>query len=86
MAGRWAGDEIAIIGDYIEDSDLAEKHRAGSIYRRCQDGEFKDISDEILPVVEFVCGVKITGEGWRRKEGGITALRPDMIVTLKPSS
>jgi len=82
MVGRWAGDEIAVVGDYAEDTDLRLQHRAESIYRRCSNGEFKDISDDILPVVEFACGVKITGEGWRRKEGGFAALRPDMVITL----
>jgi len=68
MVGRWAGDEIAVVGDYAEDTDLPLQHRAGSIYRRCLNGEFRDISDDILPVVEFACDVRITGADWRKKE------------------
>jgi hypothetical protein len=37
FVGRWAGDRIAIIGDYAEDGDLAPEHRAGSIYGRTDD-------------------------------------------------
>ena len=33
--GRWAGDRIAIVGDYAEDTDLAPEHRASTIYGRC---------------------------------------------------
>lgn len=33
--GRWAGDRIAIVGDYAEDSDLAPEHKASTIYNRC---------------------------------------------------
>lgn len=33
--GRWAGDRIAIIGDYAEDNDLAPEHRASLIYALC---------------------------------------------------
>lgn len=33
--GRWAGDRIAIVGDYAEDEDLAPEHRASLIYSLC---------------------------------------------------
>lgn len=36
VLGRWAGDRIAIVGDYAEDSDLAPEHKASTIYDRCQ--------------------------------------------------
>lgn len=38
VIGRWAGDRIAIVGDYGEDSDLpefAESDPASTIYARC---------------------------------------------------
>lgn len=109
--GRWAGDRIAVVGDYAEGGDLAPEHEAGLIYNLCQTaaekresvahyrklageaqqagGElyhvsaagweakannlakakvYRDITDDILPVVEYACGVKITGDGWRDKE------------------
>lgn len=65
--GHWAGDRIAVIGDYTEDGDLAPEYEASTVYRKCLDGIFKDITDDILPIVEYACGVKITGEGWRDK-------------------
>jgi hypothetical protein len=37
--GRWAGDRIAIVGDYAEDADLPPEFHAGSIYARCGDEE-----------------------------------------------
>ena len=37
--GRWAGDRIAIVGDYAEDSDLSSEHEASKIYRLCVDPE-----------------------------------------------
>ena len=33
--GRWAGDRIALVGDYAEDGDLPEHFRASTIYDRC---------------------------------------------------
>lgn len=35
IIGRWAGDRIAIVGDYAEDSDLPAKFKAARIYDRC---------------------------------------------------
>lgn len=35
IIGRWAGDRIAIVGDYGELSDLADEHGADTIYTRC---------------------------------------------------
>lgn len=33
--GRWAGDQIALVGDYATDSDLAPEHMASQIYDQC---------------------------------------------------
>lgn len=69
MVGRWAGDRIAVVGDYAEDDDLAPEHAAGSVYRECLGGLFQNITDEIIPLIEQECGVKISGgTGWRNKE------------------
>ena len=35
--GRWAGDRIAIVGDYAADSDLQPRFKASRIYERCQE-------------------------------------------------
>lgn len=37
--GRWAGDQIAIVGDYAEDGDLAPEHAASKIYGLCREPE-----------------------------------------------
>lgn len=44
--GRWAGDRIALVGDYAEAGDLAREHHADEIYRRCQ--SIEDYSKEEL--------------------------------------
>jgi len=35
VIGRWAGDRIAVVGDYAEDTDLAPEHAASTIYHCC---------------------------------------------------
>lgn len=124
--GRWAGDRIAVVGDYAEDGDLAPEHNADLVYDLCRAGQegradrdervahyrklaqearehggalyghtaedyehkahrletlppYKDISDDVVPLVERACDVRITGEGWRDKTG-IRGLRPDTLI------
>lgn len=36
VIGRWAGDRIALVGDYAEDSDLAPEHKASTLYAKCR--------------------------------------------------
>jgi len=62
--GRWAGDRIALIGDYAEDGDLAPEHEASTIYGRCGT-EFLDITDDVCKVIEHECNGSFTGTGWR---------------------
>lgn len=76
--GRWAGDRIALVGDYAEDGDLAPEHCASTIYKRCDDadypgevtreelgGAYTDISDDVARVIEHELDGKYTGDGWR---------------------
>ena len=67
LVGRWAGDRIAVVGDYAVENDLASEHQAQTIYARCCEGEFRDITDEVVPLLEQICRVRITGSGWRDK-------------------
>lgn len=69
IIGRWAGDRIAVVGDYAEDGDLPPEFEASEIYDLCRKGKYRDISNLVLPLVEKACGVKITGKGWREKTG-----------------
>lgn len=75
--GWWAGDRIAIVGDYAAATDLAPEHRADTIYDRCnefepeEEGEedpypfegdrFTDISAEMRRVMNVLFGVGYRG-------------------------
>lgn len=70
--GRWAGDHIALVGDYAEDSDLPARYEASKIYGKCMEtdengehGEYRDITDDVCRVIEHECGGKFVGDGWR---------------------
>lgn len=128
MVGRWAGDRVAVVGDYAEDGDLAPEHQAALIHDLCGTEEarqrvaeyrrerareareagdiekaeehesyarrleslplYRDISDEVVPLVEAACEVSISGTGWRNKEPrrkpATVALRPDMVMEAGP--
>lgn len=47
VIGRWAGDRIAIVGDYAQVTDLAKEHNADLIYSLCQD------PDEVLENIKY---------------------------------
>lgn len=82
--GRWAGDRIALVGDYAKDSDLPKKYEASKIYGRCKNDRYpdehditdpkkvyRDISADVARVIEHELGGKYEGDGWRqwKKEG-----------------
>ena len=63
--GRWAGDRIALVGDYADDADLAPEHQASRIYEQCSHGGYRDISEAVCRVLEReLCG-RFRGTGWR---------------------
>jgi hypothetical protein len=67
IIGSWAGDEIAIIGDYSEDTDLAPQHHASTIYDRCHEGAedgYTDVTEAVAKVIEDVLELRRVGEGW----------------------
>jgi len=35
IIGRWAGDRIALVGDYAEDTDLPARFKASKLYGKC---------------------------------------------------
>lgn len=92
--GRWAGDRIALVGDYAEDDDLAPEHQAKSIYGKCRDrdeegeGEpWTDVSLDVCAVIEHELGGKYSGSGWRKWNEDQPAQQPDAVlggVQLKP--
>lgn len=64
--GRWAGDRIALVGDYAEDSDLSPEHQASTIYGRCEDdGDYADVSADVAVVIEHELHGRYVGDGWR---------------------
>lgn len=66
MIGRWAGDRIAIIGDYAERGDLPDEFEAETIYDRCGDGgDYVDISDWVARVLEHELHIQFVGDGWK---------------------
>jgi len=68
--GRWAGDRIALVGDYAERKDLPPRFKAETIYGRCYeeyagpDG-YTDVSDDVAAVIEHELQGRFTGTGWR---------------------
>ncbi len=76
IIGRWAGDRVALVGDYAEDNDLFDCGVASmerdddppfsSIYGECGDeGSYTDISEDVCRVIEHELGGKHQGTGWR---------------------
>lgn len=71
--GRWAGDRIAVVGDYAEDTDLPNSPvPASKIYGLCGDraeeGDtdvFKDITEDVARVIEHECRGTFTGDRWK---------------------
>lgn len=79
--GRWAGDRIALVGDYAEDSDLRPEDKASQIYDLCMDAEnaeqyglpegatkdqlYTDVSEDVARVIEHELNGKYEGDGWR---------------------
>lgn len=51
IIGRWAGNRIALVGDYAKDTDLPEEFRASQIYSECRNGGYKDISERVVEVL-----------------------------------
>ena len=73
--GRWAGDRIAVVGDYAEDSDLKSEYHASEIYDKCSrerddsaiqvEEYYTDITDDVARVIEHELNGKYTGTGWK---------------------
>ena len=55
VLGRWAGDRIAVVGDYAEDGDLPAPlpHRPSKIFGACDDGHYREVSDLVRPVLSL---------------------------------
>lgn len=66
LIGSWAGDRIAVVGDYAEDGDLPAEFHAAGIYGQCgDDGDYRDITDDLIPILEREYEVVYAGDGWK---------------------
>ena len=65
--GRWAGDQIAVVGDYAEDGDLPPEFKASSILAETEEGgTYTDVSEDVLTVLVHELDLVIDdGKGWR---------------------
>jgi len=67
--GRWAGDRIALIGDYAEDSDLPNSPiPPKEVYARCEEDSnnpFTDVSEDVAAVIEHELNGKFEGDRWK---------------------
>lgn len=53
VLGRWAGDSIAVIGDYSEEDDILRVNAKDVYEELCkEDSEYKDISLEVKDMLE----------------------------------
>jgi hypothetical protein len=64
--GRWAGDRIAVVGDYAEDTDLAPEFKASEIYASCREGIYTDVTEAVCKVIEIELEGKFVwnGKSW----------------------
>jgi len=71
VIGRWAGDRIAFVGDYAQETDLLPEDHADKIYNWCvgedwnERGGYTDISDMVCQVIEHELHGRFEGTGWR---------------------
>jgi hypothetical protein len=61
VIGRWAGDRLAVVGDYAEDGDLsrAAADRASTIDDRCRRGVYRETTGLVRPVLAAELGVEV---------------------------
>lgn len=60
--GRWAGDRVALVGDYARDGDLPKRFKASTISKRCDEGKWKDVSELVCDVIEKEFDGKFMGQ------------------------
>jgi hypothetical protein len=86
--GRWAGDRIAIVGDYAKNGDLAPRFKAKDIWKQClgDTPTWTDVTEDVCRVIEHELQGKFSGTGWRRftfdgeEEPASHALKPDIGI------
>ena len=61
--GRWAGDRIALVGDYAEDTDLPKAFKASKIYDKCRDEGHEEIRKTKTGKGKFLNETTISDKG-----------------------
>ncbi len=67
ISGAWAGNRVAVLGDYTEDGDLPDSPEAGNLYGAvdASDGEWTDISDKVADAFTSIFGIRFTSDTMR---------------------
>lgn len=83
ILGRWAGDHIAVIGDYSEATDV-ESFNAEEVFSELENPEkgWTEISNLVIPMIQKLWGMDISGDGWRNRERA--AYYPDAYLGENP--
>lgn len=64
LVGSWAGDRIAIVGDYSEDGDFPYDGSVAELYGH---PDFENISEKVKPLVEQMMGIEVMIGGRARR-------------------
>lgn len=87
LVGSWAGNRIAIVGDYAEDADLPLDYHASTIWDDCRLGRdgWRDVSEGVRALIEADGEMTYTRDGdlWARESrygGTIRQMRPDYVL------
>lgn len=89
VIGRWAGDRIAVIGDYAEVGDIAGEtpDPVERIYDLCREGVYRDISAMVRPVLAAELGVRYVARPWTlRYEDGSETQHESWYVRHDPDA
>lgn len=67
IIGSWAGDRIAVVGDYAADTDLEPADLAGGIYDDIGEGRsgWVDVTPAVAAVLEAELKIRFVGDGWK---------------------
>ena len=66
IIGSWAGDRIAVVGDYSEDTDIPTQTDPpmSDVYLLCTEGVWEDITEQVRAVLESELSLQYSGTGW----------------------
>lgn len=80
IVGRWAGDRIAIIGDYTENDDIPGVNTK-EVWED-ETSSYTNITHLLKPILEEITGVKFNGDSKTYPNDRGPKLVPDMMFSL----